>query len=330
MNNMRISLNVLVILIISVGVLIGYSAYGNGQDKNINRAQEDLNYTSFMVERGQSARKIGENLQAANLIDNAFFFRVSMRLSGRADDIKAGEYAIPMDANLDDVIDIITSGHVIQRSVTIPEGLTSWQVVELLKATDELAGNIEAIPAEGSLLPETYAFTAGDTRQDILNRAAAAMDEALADLWVQRSADTAVKTPEEATILASIVEKETGVNSERQLVSSVYSNRLTTPGWRLQADPTILYGLTNGRMDLGRGLRVSELQDTGNPYNTYQHDGLPPGPIANPGRAALFAALNPVDSDYFFFVADCKGGHKFSATLKEHNQNVAAYRAACG
>ena len=319
---MRISLNILAILLLGAALLIGFRAAAHAQD--------DLPVTAFLIERGQSARTIGENLEAAGLIDSAFFLRLSLRLSGRAADIQAGEYAIPASAGLDEIVDIITSGQVIQHSVTIPEGLTSWQVVELLRANGDLQGEIVEIPAEGSLLPETYAFTTGDTRQDILDRAAAAMAQTLAELWDARAPTTAVATPAEAAILASIIEKETGVGSERGLVASVYSNRLRTPGWRLQADPTLIYGLTDGRMDLGRGLRRSELEDAGNLYNTYRHDGLPPGPIANPGRAALQAVLHPASSDYFFFVADCEGGHAFGRTLREHNTNVAAYRANCG
>ncbi len=286
---------------------------------------------TFLINRGQTARTIGENLEAAGLIDSAFFFRVSLRLSGRGGDIQAGEYAIPASASMDEIVDLITAGAVVQRTVTVPEGLTSYQIVQLLNANEDLGGpQIEAVPAEGSLLPETYAFTASDTRQDILDRASAAMDQTLADLWATRSSDAVVQSPAEAVILASIIEKETGLGAERALVASVYSNRLTTPGWRLQADPTLIYGLTNGRMDLGRGLRRSELDDAGNPYNTYRHDGLPPGPIANPGQAALAAALNPATSPYFFFVADCQGGHRFGVTLDDHNRNVAAFRASCG
>ena len=304
--------------------MIGYSAFADAQ------GDTPSDFTAFNIERGQSARTIGENLEAADLIDSAFFFRMSLRLSGRAGDIQAGEYAIPSGATLDEVVEIITSGDVIQRTVTIPEGLTSWQVVELLNANEDLSGEIVAVPIEGSLLPETYAYTSSDTRQDILDRASAAMAKTLEELWATRASDVAVESAAEAVILASIIEKETGVNSEREFVSSVYSNRLETRGWRLQADPTIIYGLTDGRMDLGRGLRRSEIDDAGNLYNTYQHDGLPPGPIANPGRAALEAALNPATTDYFFFVADCEGGHNFGETLADHNRNVAFFRANCG
>ena len=286
--------------------------------------------TPFLIERGQSAKTIGENLEDTGLIDSAVFFRLSLRLSGRANEIQAGEYGIPLGASMDEVINIITSGQVIQRSVTIPEGLTSWQIVQLLNAEEDLPGELTEIPREGSILPETYAYTSGDTKQDIIDRMTVAMTNTLAELWANRSANIAVTTPEDAVILASIIEKETGVNSERELVSSVYSNRLLTRGWRLQADPTIIYGVTDGRMDLGRGIRRSELNDASNLYNTYRHDGLPPGPIANPGKAALEAALNPDDTNFFFFVADCTGGHNFAEDLNGHNRNVAYYRENCG
>ena len=322
---MRILLNLF--FIVAIGAALLTSPKGLAQ---VQEAQEVRPSIAFLIESGQSARTIGENLEAAGLIDSAFFFRLSLRFSGKAAEIQAGEYAIPKAATLDEVVAIITSGQVIQRAITIPEGLTSWQVVELLKAIPELEGEIIVVPPEGSLLPETYAYTLGDTRQDILDRASRAMIATLEDLWATRAGNSAVSSPYEALILASIIEKETGINSERDLVSSVYSNRLKTAGWRLQADPTLIYGITQGRMDLGRGLRRSELDDAGNPYNTYRHDGLPPGPIANPGRAALEAALNPTASDFFFFVADCAGGHSFSKSLAEHNRNVASFRANCG
>ncbi len=326
---MRASFTLLRALLVGAILFAAAALFGVSKAQNADASGSET--VMFLISRGQSARAVGENLEAAGLIDSAFFFRLSLRLSGRGGDIQAGEYAIPRSASMDEIVDLITAGVVVQRTVTVPEGLTSYQIVQLLNAKEDLGGpRIEVIPTEGSLLPETYAFTAGDTRQDILDRAAVAMEQTLADLWATRSAEAVVQSPVEAVILASIIEKETGLGSERGLVASVYSNRLTTPGWRLQADPTLIYGLTEGRMDLGRGLRRSELDDAGNPYNTYRHDGLPPGPIANPGRAALAAALNPSTSPYFFFVADCQGGHRFGVTLDDHNRNVAAFRASCG
>ena len=336
---MRISLNILYALILLAAGFIAFAALrpALAQDAEVapeeaatDTADATTEFTPFLSARGESARAIGENLETQGLIDSAFFFRMSLRFSGEAANIQAGEYAIPLGASMEEIVEIITSGDVIQRNVTFPEGLTSWQMVQVLNKVEELPGEITEIPVEGTLLPETYAYTAGDTKQDILDRAAVAMTKALEELWVNRSADVAVDTIEEAVILASIIEKETGVNSERHLVSSVYSNRLTTRGWRLQADPTIIYGLTDGRMDLGRGLRKSELKDASNLYNTYQHNGLPPGPIANPGKAALEAAMNPADTDFFFFVADCEGGHNFGVTLDDHNRNVAYFRRTCG
>lgn len=336
---MRISLNILYALILLAAGFIAFAALrpALAQDGEVSDASaeadapaEEIDYTPFLIEKGQSARVIGENLEAQGLIDSAFFFRMSLRFSGEAANIQAGEYGIPNGATMEEIVEIITSGKVIQRTVTFPEGLTSWQIVQVINKVDELPGEITEIPVEGTLLPETYAYTAGDTKQDVLDRAAEAMTKALDELWAERSPTIAVESLEEAVILASIIEKETGVNSERHLVSSVYSNRLTTRGWRLQADPTIIYGITDGRMDLGRGIRRSELDDKSNPYNTYQHNGLPPGPIANPGKAALEAAMNPADTDYFFFVADCEGGHNFGVTLDDHNRNVAYFRRTCG
>ncbi|MGK7754703.1 MULTISPECIES: endolytic transglycosylase MltG [unclassified Roseovarius] len=212
--------------------------------------------------------------------------------------------------------------------VAVAEGVTSWQVVDALNAVDALEGEVEAVPAEGSLAPNSYEFSVGDTRLSILDRMREAQDLILTEAWQNRASDIAVQTPEEALILASIIEKETGVPTERGQVASVFTNRLQQ-GMRLQTDPTVIYGITNGEGVLGRGLRQSELRAE-TPYNTYVIDGLPPTPIANPGRASIEAAVNPENTDYVFFVArtlDPRDGHLFAETLEEHNRNVAAYRA---
>ncbi|MFN3209703.1 MAG: endolytic transglycosylase MltG [Roseovarius sp.] len=212
--------------------------------------------------------------------------------------------------------------------VAVAEGVTSWQVVDALKAVDALDGELEAVPPEGSLAPSSYEFSVGDTRESILARMREAQDLILTEAWQNRGSDIAVQTVEEALILASIIEKETGVPTERGQVASVFTNRLQQ-GMRLQTDPTVIYGITNGEGVLGRGLRQSELRRE-TPYNTYVIDGLPPTPIANPGRASIEAAVNPEDTDYVFFVArtlDPRDGHLFAETLEEHNRNVAAYRA---
>ncbi|MBY5988393.1 endolytic transglycosylase MltG [Roseovarius atlanticus] len=212
--------------------------------------------------------------------------------------------------------------------VAVAEGVTSWQVVNALGAVDALDGEVAGVPPEGSLAPNSYEFSVGDTRESVLTRMREAQELILTEAWQNRASDIAVETPEEALILASIIEKETGVSTERGQVASVFTNRLLQ-GMRLQTDPTVIYGITNGEGVLGRGLRQSELRAE-TPYNTYVIDGLPPTPIANPGRASIEAAVNPEDTDYVFFVArtlDPRDGHLFAETLEEHNRNVAAYRA---
>ena len=208
--------------------------------------------------------------------------------------------------------------------ITLAEGVTSWNVVEALKAADFLTGEIAEVPAEGALAPESYDVDKGADRAELLARMAARQTAVLAELWATRAEGLPYKTQGEALIMASIVEKETGVSSERKLVASVFLNRIAQ-GMKLQTDPTVIYGVTKGQGVLGRGLRQSELRRE-TPWNTYVIDGLPVTPIANPGRLSIEAALNPDTSDYLFFVADGTGGHAFAVTLDEHNQNVATWR----
>ena len=209
--------------------------------------------------------------------------------------------------------------------VTLAEGVTSWQVVESLRALDLLSGDVEDIPPEGSLAPDSYEVRPGDDKAALIAEMQARQEAILADLWAARDEGLPIETPQEALILASIIEKETGQAEERPLVSSVFVNRLRQ-GMRLQTDPTVIYGVTEGRGTLGRGLRQSELRGA-TPWNTYVIQGLPPTPIANPGRASIAAALSPDESEYLFFVADGTGGHAFARTLDEHNENVARWRA---
>ncbi len=209
--------------------------------------------------------------------------------------------------------------------IALAEGVTSWQIVEGLKAVDPLTGEVLAVPEEGRLAPDSYEVTVGDDRGDLLAQMEARQGARLEEAWRNRTEGLPIDTPDEALILASIIEKETGVPEERGQVASVFINRLNS-GMRLQTDPTVIYGITNGQGVLGRGLRQSELRRE-TPYNTYVIDGLPPTPIANPGVASIEAALNPDDTPYVFFVADGTGGHAFAETLAEHNENVAKWRA---
>ncbi len=208
--------------------------------------------------------------------------------------------------------------------IALAEGVTSWQVVEGLKSIDLLEGTVVSVPAEGALAPDSYEVSEGQDRNTVLALMQASQERRLAEAWDARDPGLPVETPQEMLILASIIEKETGVPEERRQVASVFINRLNQ-GMRLQTDPTVIYGITNGEGILGRGLRRSELR-TETPYNTYVIPALPPTPIANPGLASLMAAAQPVEEDYIFFVADGTGGHAFAVTLDEHNRNVAAWR----
>ncbi|QUT07518.1 endolytic transglycosylase MltG [Sphingobium phenoxybenzoativorans] len=273
---------------------------------------------TFVVAEGATLTSAAVALKEAGVIRSADAFLARAKLFGSSDPIKAGEYLIPKGASNADILAILQGGKAVARMVTIPEGMPSILVHERLMAQKELTGSIP-IPAEGSILPDSYAFDKGETRAALVKRMQAAMTKALAELWAQRSPTTVVKTPEQAIILASIVEKETGVPTERPTVAGVYSNRLRT-GMMLQADPTIIYPITKGK-PLGRRIRKSEIAAV-NDYNTYAMTGLPKGPIANPGRLSILAVLQPAQTRALYFVADGKGGHIFADTLQQHNENV--------
>jgi UPF0755 protein len=262
-------------------------------------------------------------LEKSGVVKSADAFVSRAKIFGASNTIKAGEFVIPAKASSSDILSILTDGKTVQRMVTIPEGMPSIMVYERLTANDQLTGSI-SVPAEGSVLPDSYAFDKNEPRAAVLKRMQDAMTKTMAELWPERSANAMVKTPLEALTLASIVEKETALKSELRIVSGVYSNRLRT-GMRLQADPTIIYPITKGK-SLGRRIRKSEIRDV-NDYNTYAMSGLPKGPIANPSRAAIAAVLNPQKTSAFYFVADGMGGHIFADTLQEHNANVAKWYA---
>jgi UPF0755 protein len=270
------------------------------------------------IKPGSSIRLAAAQLQKGGVIKSADAFVNRARIFGATSTIKAGEFLIPPGASNADVLSILTGGKTVQRMVTVPEGMPSIMIHDRLMANDMLKGDIP-IPAEGSVLPDSYAFEKGESRAQVVLRMQAAMKQAMAELWPKKSAESVVKTQEEAIILASIVEKETSKKSELRVVAGVYSNRLKQ-GMMLQADPTIIYPITKGK-PLGRRIRQSEIAAV-NDYNTYSMVGLPKGPIANPSRAAIEAVLNPEKTDYLFFVADGEGGHVFAKTLQEHNANV--------
>ena len=279
--------------------------------------------TSVVIKPGSSITSAAQQLEKSGVVKSASAFVNRAKVFGASSTIKAGEFVIPAKASNSDILSILTGGKTVQRMVTIPEGMSSIMVYERIMANDRLSGSI-SIPAEGSVLPDSYAFDKNEPRADVLQRMQDAMTKTIAELWPERSADTAVRTPLEALTLASIVEKETALKSELRIVAGVYSNRLRT-GMRLQADPTIIYPITKGK-PLGRRILRSEITDV-NDYNTYAMAGLPKGPIANPSRAAIAAVLNPQKTSALYFVADGKGGHVFADTLQEHNANVAKWYA---
>jgi UPF0755 protein len=279
---------------------------------------------TVLVPRGANLSKISRLLETSRVIEDRRVFKWSVRLLGSAQNLKAGEYAFPAGVSMRGAFEILDRGETVARWLTVAEGLTSAEIVALIAAAEGLSGEAGLVPPEGSLLPETYHYSWNDERVALIGRMQTGMEVVLAELWPERAEGLPINTPEEAVILASIVEKETGVPEERPLVASVFVNRLNR-GMRLQSDPTVVYGLTNGRAPLGRPLTFRDL-DRPSPYNTYTNGGLPPGPIANPGRAALEAVLNPAQTRYLYFVADGSGGHAFAKTLVEHNQNVAKWR----
>ena len=273
--------------------------------------------TVVVIPPGASIAKAGEILEQAGATSASGFVNHARFFGGDAP-IKPGEYEVKKGMGAGDILELLQSGKTVQRFVTVPEGMPSIMVWERLMAEKRLKGEV-AVPAEGSVLPDTYAYTTGETRAAVLKRMQAAMDKTFAELWAKRSPRTAAKDRNQAITLASIVEKETGVPAERRTVAGVYTNRLAV-GMRLQADPTIIYPITRGK-PLGRRILRSEILAV-NDYNTYAMIGLPKGPIANPGKASIAAVLNPEPNDYLFFVAKGDGGHIFARTLAEHNANV--------
>ncbi len=286
-------------------------------------AYEGETETIVSLPMGTGLNQAANILQQRGVVRSALIFRLGVMYNEKASALKAGEYAIPSGASPAEIMNILVDGKSIVYKLTLAEGLTSATIVELVRQHPTLTGELTDVPPEGSLLPETYIFNRGETRPALIKRMQDDHTRVLNELWAQRAPNLPFSTKEEAVILASIVEKETGVASERPRVAAVFVNRLRK-GMKLQSDPTIIYGLTKG-VPLGRGIRQSEL-DKATPYNTYVIVGLPPTPIANPGKASLAAVMNPAQTEDLFFVADGTGGHVFAPTLAEHEKNVKNWR----
>ncbi len=281
--------------------------------------------TTAVIPRGASVREIAALLEGQGVLSNTFVFRGIARAVA-ADNLHAGEYRFTPGMRALDVVLMLRDGRSITRRFTVVEGLTSHDIAALVRDDSALSGDLDAIPPDGEILPETYNFNYGDSRSGLMERMRKGQRDLLDGLWANRATNLPLKTPQEAVVMASLIEKETGKKpDERARVAGVFYNRLRL-GMRLQSDPTVIYALTKGQGPLGRDLSHADLA-TPSPFNTYVNAGLPPQPICNPGRAALEAALHPEEHDFLYFVADGTGGHAFAKTLSQHNQNVARWLA---
>ncbi len=280
--------------------------------------------TTVIVPRGAGLEEIAALLAREGVIDEPLLFTMAVRFSGGDRSLKAGEYAVPARIDGRHVMGLLQSGKTVVRRLTVVEGLTSPQVLARIAATEGLVGPLPESPGDGRMLPETYHFSYGDTRLDVVARMVRAMDGTLDELWTKRAPGLPFDTVEEALVLASIIEKETARHDERARIAAVFVNRMEK-GMRLQSDPTVAYALAGGAGPLDRPLTRADLEIE-HPYNTYVIDGLPPGPITNPGRASIAAALNPAPTNDLYFVADGSGGHVFAETLEAHNRNVVRWR----
>jgi len=301
-------------------VLAGYA----GINYKYERAQDgSAEQVAFTVPRGAGLSSIAQRLEKDELIESAFLFKAVTKLRGNESNFKAGEFYLSKNMSMASVYDSLANGKAILYPFTAAEGLTSAMIVRSLDAVPTLKDDNPSVPAEGTLLPETYLTPRGMTQSQLLQKMALAQKQLLDEAWEKRDLSIPVKTKEEAIILASVVEKETGIGMERGMVAGVFTNRLRQ-GMKLQSDPTIIYGITQGE-PLGRRIRRSEI-DRRTDWNTYQIPALPKTPICNPGKDAILAVLNPTETDALFFVADGTGGHAFAKTLREHERNVAKWR----
>jgi UPF0755 protein len=301
---------------------IGFGAY-EWDVWNYSQPGPNPRETVVLIVPGDGVNAISQKLAKAGAVKYAQLFAADIRVRGRTSALKAGEYAIPAYASPSDIVDILVSGKSIQHKLTAAEGLTTDMIYTIVKNDPALEVEAGAEPAEGSLLPETYLFTHGTTRADILSRMERDQQKFVAEHWQMRATGLPFKTPEEALVLASIVEKETGIAAERRHIAAVFINRLKL-GMKLQSDPTIIYGITKG-YPLGRRILQSEITRA-TPYNTYAIAGLPPTPICNPGKDAIAAVMEPDDSKDLYFVADGTGGHVFTDNIAQHEKNVAKWR----
>lgn len=323
---------VFVLAFIAAAALVAGWVWINNEMTRPGPLQDEI---VFMVTEGDTLTAVASRLEEQGIITDGRILllksRIDKEMQGEVPHVKVGEYVLDPGISMAGVLAILTEGRSILHRITLPEGRTTAQLLRIIEAHDALIGEMpEVLPEEGTLLPDTYLFHRGMTRQQLIDKVQKAQADVLAELWPQRAEGLLLETPYEAVILASIVEKETGIAEERDEIAALFTTRLKK-GMRLQSDPTIIYGISQGEpLYNSKGQRRTLLRseiDRPTEWNTYQIDGLPRTPICNPGREAIAAVLNPPDTEYLFFVADGKGGHLFAKTLAEHNRNVAAYRA---
>lgn len=316
-----LSLRPLTLLLIAIILVAAAFAFVMGSYEGAGPLTRPRTVT---LEPGSSARAIAAKLAQEGVIASERMFLIGIWLSGKSDALKPGEYELPAHISEEGVAKKLAKGETVVRKMTFAEGMTSTEIIEQLKISSSFSGEITVAAEEGSLLPETYHYGYGDPRDTILKRMRDGMAKVLKELWPKRAPGLPLENPEQALVLASIIERETPLAAERPLVARVFFNRMKI-GMPLQSDPTVIYALTEGKEPLDRALTRDDLKGD-SPYNTYVTKGLPPTPIANPGRASIEAALNPGKTDALYFVADGKGGHVFAKTLDEHNKNVRRWR----
>jgi UPF0755 protein len=308
----------LLITVFMILVLVIWKAYNE-----FNKPHDNNKSISMVIEKGENSRRVAKKLRQEGVISSRLLFHIAARLYKIDTHLKAGEYLFLPNVSMKQVLDIIAKGKVYYRKITLPEGLTAYQMMEVIREDEALSGEISVFVDEGELLPETYSFFKGDSRNSIIIQSKRAMQKVLDEVWNMNN-NFVLKTKDELLVLASIIEKETNIPSERADISAVFTSRLRM-GMRLQTDPTVVYAVTGGKQNIGRSIYKKDLQ-IDSPYNTYRYYGLPPGPICNPSKEALFAAANPSEAEYLYFVATGDGGHWFAKTLDEHNKNVSRYR----
>lgn len=313
-----------ILLVLAAVIAAGVVEWGNAAWDAAGPPAPYGKETVIFIPAHSRTHDIAQMLEKQGVMKHGLLFELDVRMKGLAPQLKAGEYAIPGGASMKQIAELLVSGKSIQHKLTAAEGLTSNMIWKLVRNDKALTGDAGPEPQEGTLLPETYLFTRGETRAHMLARMRSAQEKFLLAQWSGRKDGLPIKTMREAVILASLVEKETSLAEERRHIASVFLNRLKV-GMKLQTDPTIIYGITRG-YPLGRGIRQSEIE-AATPYNTYAIGGLPPGPICNPGKDSIAAVLNPEDTDDLFFVASGSGGHVFASTMSAHQRNVAAWRA---